>query len=113
MKYIWQHKLWPQFTWNSTVLLPVLGQARLAQGDLLGRVKRLGLKLEEEAQANILTEEVIKTSEIEGELLNLQMVRSSVARHLGLPQRVSGVHPGLLMGSLRLFWTRPGNSILP
>ena len=85
MKYIWQHKLWPQFTWDSTVLLPVLGQARLAQGDLLGHVKRLGLKLEEEAQANILTEEVIKTSEIEGELLNLQMVRSSVARHLGLP----------------------------
>jgi hypothetical protein len=40
----------------------------------LGRVKRLGFKLEEEARANILTEEVIKTSEIEGELLNLQMV---------------------------------------
>ncbi|MFH0985557.1 MAG: Fic family protein, partial [Candidatus Omnitrophota bacterium] len=76
---------WPQFTWDSTVLLPVLGQARLCQGDLLGRVKRLGFKLEEEAQANILIEEVIKTSEIEGELLNLQMVRSSVARHLGLP----------------------------
>jgi Fic family protein len=85
MKYIWQHRSWPQFTWDSKVLLSLLGQARLAQGDLLGRVKRLGFKLEEEAQANILTEEVIKTSEIEGELLNLQMVRSSVARHLGLP----------------------------
>ena len=85
MKYIWQHPAWPQFTWDSKSLLTVLGQARLAQGDLLGRVKRLGFKLEEEAQANILTEEVIKTSEIEGELLNLQMVRSSVARHLGLP----------------------------
>lgn len=85
MKYIWQHSSWPQFTWDSKALLSVLGQARLAQGDLLGRVKRLGFKLEEEAQASILTEEVIKTSEIEGELLNLQMVRSSVARHLGLP----------------------------
>ena len=85
MKYIWQYPSWPQFTWDSKVLLPVLGQARLAQGNLLGRVKRLGFKLEEEAQVNILIEEVIKTSEIEGELLNLQMVRSSVARHLGLP----------------------------
>ncbi len=85
MKYIWQHPTWPQFTWDSKALLFLLGQARLAQGDLLGRVKRLGFKLEEEAQAYILTEEVIKTSEIEGELLNLQMVRSSVARHLGLP----------------------------
>ena len=84
MKYIWQHPSWPQFTWDSNALISVLGQARLAQGDLLGRVKRLGFKLEEEAQANILIEEVIKTSEIEGELLNLQMVRSSVARHLGL-----------------------------
>ncbi len=85
MEYIWQHPTWPQFTWDSKALLFLLGQARLAQGDLLGRVKRLGFKLEEEAQAYILTEEVIKTSEIEGELLNLQMVRSSVARHLGLP----------------------------
>ena len=64
MKYIWQHPSWPQFTWDSKALLSLLGQARLAQGDLLGRVKRLEFKLEEEAQAYILTEEVIKTSEI-------------------------------------------------
>jgi len=62
-----------------------VGQARLAQGDLLGRVKRLGLQLGEEAQADILTEETIKTAAIEGERLNPQIVRSSVARHLGLP----------------------------
>ena len=68
MIYIWQHPTWPEFTWDSNALLSVLGQARLAQGDLLGRVKRLGFKLEEEAQADILIEEVIKTSEIEGEL---------------------------------------------
>lgn len=84
MKYIWQCDSWPIFTWNSDSLLPLLGQARLAQGNLLGRVKRLGFKLGEEAQANILTEEAIKTAAIEGERLNPQMVRSSVARHLGL-----------------------------
>ncbi len=84
MKYIWQCDPWPKLTWNSGSLLPLLGQARLTQGNLLGRVKRLGFKLGEEAQANILTEEAIKTAAIEGERLNPQMVRSSVARHLGL-----------------------------
>jgi Fic family protein len=85
MKYIWQHANWPKFTWDSEALFSVMGQARRAQGGLLGHVKQLGFRLEEEAEANILIEEVIKTSEIEGEHLNLQMVRSSVARHLGLP----------------------------
>ena len=98
MKYIWQHRFWPQFTWDSKALLSLLGQARLAQGDLLGRVKRLSFKLGEGAQANILTEEVIKTSEIEGELLDLQMVRSSVARHLGLPTAGLGCSSGSVDG---------------
>jgi len=84
MKYIWQSSSWPKLTWNSNALLLLLGQARLAQGSLLGRVRRLGFKLGEEAQADILTEEAIKTAAIEGERLNPQMVRSSVARHLGL-----------------------------
>jgi len=90
MKYIWQSNSWPGLSWDSDALLPLLGQARLMQGNLLGRVKRLGFKLEEEAQADILTEETIKTAAIEGERLNLQMVRSSVARHLGLPTKGLG-----------------------
>ncbi len=85
MKYIWQNSSWPKLRWDSDSLLPLLGQARLAQGDLLGRVKHLGFKLGEEAQADVLTEEAIKTAAIEGERLNPQAVRSSVARHLGLP----------------------------
>ena len=85
MKYIWECGSWPEFTWDSDALLPLLGQARLSQGDFLGRVKRLGFKLGEEAQAGILTEEAVKTAAIEGERLNPQAVRSSVARHLGLP----------------------------
>lgn len=91
MKYIWQCESWPKLTWDSNVLLSLLGQARLAQGNLLARVKRLGFKLGEEAQAGILTEEAIKTVEIEGERLNPQMVRSSVARHLGM--RSAGLIP--------------------
>jgi len=84
MKYIWQCDSWPKLTWDSNTLLALLGRARLLQGNLLGRVKRLGLSLGEEAQADILTEEAIKTAAIEGERLNPQMVRSSVIRHLGL-----------------------------
>jgi Fic family protein len=84
MRYIWQSDSWPNLTWDSDALLSLLGQARLLQGNLLGRVKRLGFRLGKEAQADILTEEAIKTAAIEGERLNPQMVRSSVARHLGL-----------------------------
>src|SRR3990167_8427388 len=91
MKYIWQSDSWPKLTWDSDTLLSLLGKARLLQGNLLGRVRQLGFKLGEEAQADILTEETIKTAAIEGERLNPQMVRSSVARHLGL--RTAGLIP--------------------
>jgi len=91
MKYIWQSDSWSDLRWDSKVLLSPLGHARLLQGNLLGRVKRLGFQLGEEAQADILTEEAIKTAAIEGERLNPQMVRSSVARHLGL--REAGLIP--------------------
>ncbi|MDD2715343.1 MAG: Fic family protein [Candidatus Wallbacteria bacterium] len=85
MKYIWQCEFWPELTWDSDALLKLSGQARLAQGTFFGRVRHLGLNLGEDAQSDLLVEEAIKTAEIEGERLNRQMVRSSVARHLGLP----------------------------
>ena len=85
MTYLWQLKQWPTLRWNSEVLLPLIGRARLAQGKLLTKVGSLGFKLDREAQAAILTEEAITTSAIEGERLNRDSVRSSVARHLGLP----------------------------
>ncbi len=102
MKYIWQNQSWPDFTWDSSSLLSLLGQARRTQGDFLARVRRLGFKLNEEAQANILTEEAIKTSAIEGELLNLQAVRSSVARHLGFPLAGSGKAPRSVDGLIEV-----------
>jgi Fic family protein len=86
MKYIWQCRAWPKFAWDSDSLLPLLGATRLAQGDYLGSIKRLGFGLCSEAQADILTEEAVKTAAIEGERLDPQMVRSSVARHLGLKE---------------------------
>ena len=84
MTYIWQDKHWPHLTWRGEPLVPLISQARLAQGRLLTKVSRLGLKLTREARADILTEETLTTAAIEGERLNRESVRSSVARHLGL-----------------------------
>lgn len=83
-KWIWQKKGWPRFTWQADVLLPFLSHARLEQGKLLAKVSGIGFDLSREASADVLTEEAMKTSEIEGELLNRDSVRSSVAKHLGL-----------------------------
>ena len=85
MKYVWQHEIWPHLSWKSESLLPLIGKARLAQGKLLTKVAHLGFKLGREARVEILTEEAVKTSAIEGERLNRESVRSSVSRHLGLP----------------------------
>lgn len=85
MNYVWQYKNWPRWTWRSEPLLPLISNARLSQGKLLTRVTGLGFELGRQARADILTEEAVKTSAIEGERLDKDSVRSSVARHLGLP----------------------------
>lgn len=84
-RYIWQRSDWPHFTWDAQQLLAPLGECRLAQGRLIARVAGLGVALERQAQAEILVEETIKTSAIEGEQLDPGSVRSSVARRLGIP----------------------------
>ncbi len=84
-QYIWQNPKWPDFTWDSSKILEPLGKSRMAQGKLLESIKGLGLELLVSAHAEILTEEAIKTSSIEGEHINHASVRSSVARKLGLP----------------------------
>lgn len=83
--YIWQQSLWPNFQWSHEALLGPLGNCRFQQGALLAQMKELELDLKTQARAEILTQEVMKTSEIEGERLNPDAVRSSVARRLGLP----------------------------
>ncbi len=88
MKYIWEHKNWFDFKYNDAVLLRPLSQLRVLQGKLLGRIASLDIKLETEAQGAILVEEAIRTAEIEGQKLNRDAVRSSVAVRLGLPRGV-------------------------
>jgi Fic family protein len=84
-KWIWQKERWPHFTWQADAILPLISKARLEQGKLLAKVHGMGFELGREASVAVLTEEAMKTSEIEGEILNRDSVRSSVAKHLGLP----------------------------
>jgi Fic family protein len=82
--YIHQLKNWPQFTWNAECITAILSRVRFQQGKLLGAMEQLGFDLQSEAVLHTLTQEVIKTSEIEGELLDREQVRSSIARRLGM-----------------------------
>jgi len=84
-QYIWQRPNWTHFTWRSDEVLDLLGKSRLLQGRLLGKVVDQGLTLDPQAHAEVLAEETMKTSAIEGEKLDTRSVRSSVARKLGLP----------------------------
>jgi Fic family protein len=82
--YIWEHANWPHFTWNEAALSANLASTRHLQGRLLGRMEALGFKLREEAVLETLIQDVVTTSEIEGEKLDTQQVRSSIARRLGM-----------------------------
>jgi Fic family protein len=84
-QWIWQDSEWPRLRWDQGALAPLLARARLAQGKALGAVRLLNADLTLEAAAAILVEDGITTSAIEGERLDPDAVRSSVARHLGLP----------------------------
>lgn len=83
-KYIWQQAEWPQWSFNSAAFSQLLSQVNLERGRLLGSMQGLGFKLAEEASLKVLTSEVVKSSEIEGERLNPEAVRSSIARRLGI-----------------------------
>ncbi len=85
MKYIWQHRDWPRFIWDSDALLKPLGDVRFNQGSLIAQIRELGFDIQQTARADVLAEEALKTSAIEGEKLDPDAVRSSVGRQLGLP----------------------------
>lgn len=89
--YIYQLKDWPNFKWNEEILLKPLADVRHKQGRLLGYMQGLGFNLQEEATLQTITLDVLKSSEIEGEILNPDQVRSSIARRLGID--IAGLVP--------------------
>lgn len=97
--FIHQRKNWTNFKWDNEKLLTTLVNTRHLQGKLLGEMSAVGFKLQEEALLSTLTLDVMKSTEIEGEILNNDQVRSSIARRLGLefsglvdsPRNVDGI----------------------
>ncbi|MFH1189308.1 MAG: Fic family protein [Candidatus Omnitrophota bacterium] len=84
MKYIHQLDDWPKFIWTHERLATLLGVVRNRQGRLMGRMEAMGIPLRSEALLQTLTLDVLKSSEIEGDLLDPKQVRSSIARRLGM-----------------------------
>lgn len=84
MTYIHDRPDWPRFQWRADKLATRLAEVRHKQGRLLGRMENLGFKLKAEASLQALTEDVVKSSEIEDEILDRNQVRSSIARRLGI-----------------------------
>src|SRR5271154_6908606 len=82
--YIHDLREWPRFEWNTERLAEPLAAVRLRQGRLIGHMEALGFPLRTEAVLQTLTSDVIKSSEIEGERLDPEQVRSSIARKLGV-----------------------------
>ena len=83
-KYIYEHINWTDFEWQDKAINALFGEVRLMQGKLIGHMNALGFSAKEEATLSTLTLDVVKSSEIEGELLNYDQVRSSIARRLGI-----------------------------
>jgi Fic family protein len=82
--YIYEQANWPKFRWSEDKVAAQLVRVRHHQGRLIGRMEGLGFAFKAEAVLQTLTEEVIKSSEIEGEVLDREQVRSSIARRLGM-----------------------------
>lgn len=83
-RYIYEYDNWPEFIWDDKKISVILGKVRHLQGKIFGQMGALGFSIREETILSTLTLDVLKSSEIEGEFLNREQVRSSIARRLGL-----------------------------
>ena len=84
IRYIYESDQWPHYTWDEKEIQVILGKVRYLQGKISGQMGAIGFSLKEETMLSTLTLDVLKSSEIEGEMLNFEQVRSSIARRLGI-----------------------------
>ena len=109
-KYIYELRGWPRPIWDREQLVERLGAVRHRQGRHIGHMEALGFPLRQEAVLETLTSDVLKSSEIEGERLDAEQVRSSLARRSGMPigalkpadRNVEGVVEMMLDATARL-----------
>jgi Fic family protein len=110
-RWIWQHADWPHFTWQANTLAPLLRQITLAQGALLGRAQGAGL--DEGFTLDAMLQNIINSSAIEGETLNVGSVRSSIARRLGLAEGSNAPREARSEGLAEIMWDVTGNLEMP
>ena len=82
--YIWQQPTWTEFKWDNERLITLLSDVRNLEGRIRGLMEGVGFNVQNATSLDVMVEDVLRSSEIEGELLNADRVRSSIARHLGL-----------------------------
>lgn len=103
-RWIWQHPDWPHFTWQVEALAPLLRQVTLAQGALLGRAQGSEPTLRTEFNVDALLQNIVNSSAIEGETLNVSSVRSSIARRLGLAEGNNAKPEARSEGLAQIMW---------
>ena len=111
--YIHQKDNWPNFTWLNDELVNLLSEARNLQGRLIGRMESLGFDLRNEAVLDTLTLDVLKSAEIEGEILNPEQVRSSIAQRLGIEFAGSVVSDRNVDGMVEMMIDATKNCYIP
>ena len=111
--WIWQHPQWPQFGWNAEALAPLLRQVTLAQGALLGRARGADAALQAEFSLDALLRNIVNSSAIEGERLDVESVRSSLARRLGLHAAATVPPDARGEGLSRIMWDATANLAAP
>ncbi|MCP4681696.1 MAG: DUF4172 domain-containing protein, partial [Desulfobacterales bacterium] len=111
--YIHEHKEWPNFAWDQSKLIDQLAETRHFQGRLLGRMGALGFPLRVEATLQNLTQDVLQTSKIEGETLDAEQVRSSIARRLGIDLGISPYVGRNVEGIVEIMMDATGNYDVP
>lgn len=111
--WIWQHPEWPNVSWRAEALAPLLRQVTLAQGALLGRARGSDSAVQAEFSLDALLRNVVDSSAIEGESLNVESVRSSLANRFGLPALATAARDARGDGLARIMWDATGNLDAP
>ena len=111
--WIWQHPQWPHFSWQVESLAPLLRELTLAQGALLGRARGSDPALQAEFSLDALLQNIVNSSAIDGERLNVESVRSSLARRLGLQETTITPPEARGEGLARIMWDATTNLDAP
>lgn len=111
--YVYECKGWPKFVWNVADIQSALSRAVFAQGKLLGKMGALGFDVKNEQVLSSVSDEIIKSSEIEGANLNLEQVRSSVARRLNISYKSFTEPSRYVDGVVRMMMDAIDNYDLP